>query len=210
MWIHPRTEPRIPDPGSRVAVVRCSRGLVACLGPDPAPSPWGFVSGVGAQTGREWVVDGNCSGLGSGGSDQEIWRQENNSWGSGARGVWRGWRLGTRGGVQPGGAAARLGRRAVGRVVWSGSALRPAIARRGAWARIAWSAEAAAPVVRMHGHGWSAAGPASAVAGTTERSRLCRRVVRHAPLSRAWTCWRRRAAAFPTEAGATWEPITLR
>ena len=27
-------------------------------------------------------------------------------------------------------------------------------------------------------------GPASAVAGTTERSRLCRRVVRHAPLSR--------------------------
>jgi hypothetical protein len=26
---------------------------MACLGPDPAPSPWGFVSGVGAQTGRE-------------------------------------------------------------------------------------------------------------------------------------------------------------
>src|SRR5512133_3369845 len=31
---------------------RWTRGLLACLGPDPAPSPWGLVSGVGAQTGR--------------------------------------------------------------------------------------------------------------------------------------------------------------
>jgi hypothetical protein len=44
------------DPGVAAAVVRGPRGLVACLGPDPAPSPWGFVSGVGAQTGR-LVVD---------------------------------------------------------------------------------------------------------------------------------------------------------
>ena len=53
VWIHPRTRPRIPDPGLGGAVVRWAQGLVACLGPDPAPSPWGFVSGVGAQTGRK-------------------------------------------------------------------------------------------------------------------------------------------------------------
>jgi hypothetical protein len=57
VWIYPRTRPRIADPGLRVAVVRCSRGLVACLGPDPAPSPWGFVSGVGPQQGGRLVVD---------------------------------------------------------------------------------------------------------------------------------------------------------
>jgi hypothetical protein len=57
-----------PDSGSGAggAVVRCSRGLVTCLGPDPAPSPWGFVSGVGAQTGGEGVVDGGCRGFGCG------------------------------------------------------------------------------------------------------------------------------------------------
>jgi hypothetical protein len=35
VWIHPRTGPRIADPGEATAVVRCSRELVACLGPDP-------------------------------------------------------------------------------------------------------------------------------------------------------------------------------
>ena len=39
VWISPRTGPRIADPGSAGAVVRLIRGLVACLGPDPAPSP---------------------------------------------------------------------------------------------------------------------------------------------------------------------------
>ena len=43
VWIYPRTAPRIADPGFRAAVVRCSRGLVACLE-------------------RESVVDGNCGG----------------------------------------------------------------------------------------------------------------------------------------------------
>ena len=70
VWISPRTGPRIADPGSAAAVVRLIRGLVACLGPDPAPSPWGFVSGVGAQTGRQWVVDGNSTGSVSGGRGQ--------------------------------------------------------------------------------------------------------------------------------------------
>ena len=43
------------------------------MGPDPAPSPWGFVSGVGAQTGSELVVDGNCNGFGVWVMGQKWW-----------------------------------------------------------------------------------------------------------------------------------------
>ena len=65
VWI----EPRIGNPGVGRAKRRSTRGLVACLGPDPAPSPWGFVSGVGAQTGMGgWWWNGEVDSEGRGGS----------------------------------------------------------------------------------------------------------------------------------------------
>src|SRR4051812_19650100 len=70
--VHPRTGPRTANPGGATEDGRPARGLVACLGPDPAPSPWGFVSGVGAQTGSELVVDGNCNGFGGVGDGSEV------------------------------------------------------------------------------------------------------------------------------------------
>ena len=58
VWIHTRTGPRIPDPGLGGAVVRGAQGLLACLGADPAPSPWGFVRrgrGPNRKEGRWWT-----------------------------------------------------------------------------------------------------------------------------------------------------------
>jgi hypothetical protein len=87
------------DPGSRIRAWRCSFSMgtrvSGLFGPRPRPLTMGFVSGVGAQTGRQWVVDGNCTGSVSGGRGPEIGRgpnkQKSSSWGSGARGMTWAW-----------------------------------------------------------------------------------------------------------------------
>ena len=136
MWIYPRTGPRIADPGVAAAVVRWTRGLVACLGPDPAPSPWGFVSGVRAQKQEQkwwWtetaVGQGVVAGIKRQGRHRRTARRRLGL-GCARRGV--AWRLETHGGVQSRrwGIAAQRARRAPGGL--GRHSLRSAIARRGA------------------------------------------------------------------------------
>ena len=173
------------NPGSRIRGSRLRLsdehgGPVACLGPDPAPSPWGFVSGVGPQTGRE-VGGGQGVDLEGGSRVQGLSGVRTERDREGGGGAWRRWQgRGVGGGVRCGlGGAQR----------WLSAAESVATARTGCTVSVAVCVPSSASV-----NGQRDLGVVRQQRGATARASATSRSVMTRALSRCCAALSRRPA----------------